>query len=44
MALVAVLTTQLWHRELIEGAGPAPLETSSPRVRLDLTTTYEEAL
>ena len=37
MALVAVLSTQLWHRELIDRSGPEPIETAAPRVRLDLT-------
>ena len=44
MALVAVLTTQLWHRELIDRSGPEPVETAAPHVRLDLTATpYKEA-
>lgn len=38
MALVAVLSTQLWHHELVERPGPEPIETTEPRVRIDLTT------
>ena len=36
MALVGILSTQLWHEELCEtGADAYPPETSEPRVRID---------
>ena len=36
MALVGILTTQLWHHEFIsQGAGQSPAETAEPRVRID---------
>ena len=38
MALVAVISTQLWHREFIGGARTAyPAETAEPHVRIDRT-------
>ena len=46
MALVGVLSTGLWHRELV-GSGPAsyPEETADPRVMIDRTVVpLEEAL
>lgn len=35
MALVGVLTTQLWHDIFVIGEPPYPAETSEPRVRID---------
>jgi asparagine synthase (glutamine-hydrolysing) len=36
MALVGVLSTQLWHEAfLAPGAGDYPAETAAPRVRID---------
>ena len=46
MALVGILSTQLWHRELIgRGASAYPPETEDPRIRIDRTnqTRTEEA-
>ena len=46
MALVGVLSTQVWHRELCTaGPGAYPAETAEPRVRIDRTArqTTEEA-
>ncbi len=46
MALVGILSTQLWHRELVgRGATAYPPETEDPRVRIDRTnqTRTEEA-
>jgi hypothetical protein len=40
MALVGILSTQLWHRELVgRGATAYPPETGDPNVRIDRTTT-----
>jgi len=36
MAFLAVLSTQLWHRTFIDDARSWPLETTEPRVRLEL--------
>jgi hypothetical protein len=39
MALVGILSTQLWHRELIgRGAAGYPPDSREPRVRIDRTT------
>lgn len=37
MALVGILTTGLWHRAFIAGAGGLGEETAAPRVRIDRT-------
>jgi len=38
MALVAVLSSQLWHRQFVEAPADAyPVETAEPRVRIDRT-------
>jgi asparagine synthase (glutamine-hydrolysing) len=44
MALIGVLSTQLWHQEFF-GRGPDayPAETSEPRLKLDRTTAKETA-
>jgi asparagine synthase (glutamine-hydrolysing) len=38
MAVVGIITTQLWHEELIRGGSPYPAETSEPRIRIDRRT------
>ena len=38
MALIGILSTQLWHHRFIDHSGPYPLETREPRVRIDRTT------
>ena len=36
MALIGVLSTQLWHREfVVRGTGHYPAETEPPRIRID---------
>jgi len=37
MALVGILSAQLWHRQFCAEAGPYENETNEPRVRLDRT-------
>jgi asparagine synthase (glutamine-hydrolysing) len=38
MALIGVLSAQLWHRQFVgRGAGDYPVETAEPRVRIDRT-------
>jgi asparagine synthase (glutamine-hydrolysing) len=38
MALIGVLSSQLWHRQFVgRGAGDYPPETAEPRVRIDRT-------
>jgi hypothetical protein len=38
MAVVGIITTQLWHEELIRGGSPYPAETYEPRIRIDRRT------
>ncbi len=39
MALVGILSTQLWHREFVgRGAAGYPPETGDPRIRIDRTS------
>lgn len=38
MALVGMLSTQVWHDEFVAGRGPYPAETAVPRVRIDRTS------
>jgi asparagine synthase (glutamine-hydrolysing) len=35
MAVVGIVTTQLWHELFVRGGSPYPAETSEPRVRID---------
>jgi hypothetical protein len=37
MALIAVLSTQLWHEEFMAASGDQPTETAAPEVRIDRT-------
>ena len=37
MALVAILSTQLWHAEFVAASGDQPTETAVPEVRIDRT-------
>ena len=37
MALIAVLSTQLWHEEFMNASGDQPTETAAPEVRIDRT-------
>jgi asparagine synthase (glutamine-hydrolysing) len=42
MALVGILSTQLWHREFVgKGIACYPPETGQPRVRIDRTIATE---
>ncbi len=37
MALIGILSTQLWHEAFIATSGPDPAETAAPAVRIDRT-------
>lgn len=39
MALVGILSTQLWHEAFVVAPGPFPAETSAPIVRIDRRST-----
>ena len=43
MALIGILSAQLWHRSFIGRTGDYPLEGAAPRVRIDRTTQIEES-
>jgi hypothetical protein len=43
MALVGILSTQLWHSTFIgRGVGGYPAETAQPRIRIDRTAKTAE--
>ena len=44
MALVGVLSTQIWHERFFGGGAAYPAEAAEPRVRIDLSTTKRRDL
>jgi len=37
MALIGMLSTQIWYDEFVAGEGSYPAETAEPKIRIDRT-------